>query len=601
MQHLLLKAATTASDQGVFEAVISAASVDREKDVVSPDGMVRALQKWTSTGKKIPLAWNHSTRPEDIVGYIDPASAKAVNGEVVASGWIDQSTENGQHAWRLAKSGTLGFSFGYLIPDGGSTKRAGGGRNINELDVYEVTATPTPMNNDTRVLSVKSIEELRRATNALERELEQEGLPDVPRPDDEPGPLDAVRDAIKTLQEFVAPEPVEQVTPPDPSKQDRKAKRVARQSAREQDDQRIPDLPEAPRPRAAKQVTSDTFSQLQALGQDRYGQGDLESHWVYVDDFDPDQKVVVFNVTDDAGQRFLQVPFSVGADGQLALGDDEVQVVRSTTYTEKDAAKALAAIDPAKQRRKATEHAATFEREQNDARVPDDVPTVGPPPPQPPPAPEPPETKAQRERANRVAAEAERERNDRQLPDVPAAPPELATLHITHEEMAGHAAGNLKAVWSASYVNDLPDSAFLYIESGGDHDTDGKTTPRSLRHFPYKDASGAVDLPHLRNALARIPQSDLPQSIQESLTAKAQRILDAQKSVAAEMAPGGRRDPLRDRANAVELEFASGGESLRRPPKVKVARDPEPQLSLVELKQRTRDETLRALAGVDEL
>lgn len=67
-----------------------------------------------------------------------------------------------------------------------------------------------------------------------------------------------------------------------------------------------------------------------------------------------------------------------------------------------------------------------------------------------------------------------------------------------------------KAVWSTSYVNDLPDSAFLYIESGGDKDGEGKTTPRSLRHFPYKDAGGAVDLPHLRNAIARIPQSNAP-------------------------------------------------------------------------------------------
>lgn len=63
------------------------------------------------------------------------------------------------------------------------------------------------------------------------------------------------------------------------------------------------------------------------------------------------------------------------------------------------------------------------------------------------------------------------------------------------------------AQWTTSYINDLPDSCFAYIESGGEKDSDGKTTPRNLRHFPYKDASGKVDLPHLRNALARAPQS----------------------------------------------------------------------------------------------
>lgn len=81
------------------------------------------------------------------------------------------------------------------------------------------------------------------------------------------------------------------------------------------------------------------------------------------------------------------------------------------------------------------------------------------------------------------------------------------------------------AVWSTAYVNDLPDSAFLYIESGGEKDSDGKTTPRSLRHFPYKDANGKVDLPHLRNALARIPQSNLPADVKKAVTAKAEKIL----------------------------------------------------------------------------
>lgn len=48
--------------------------------------------------------------------------------------------------------------------------------------------------------------------------------------------------------------------------------------------------------------------------------------------------------------------------------------------------------------------------------------------------------------------------------------------------------------------NDLPDSAFAYIEPGGKKDASGRTTPRSLRHFPIHDAA------HVRNALARIAQ-----------------------------------------------------------------------------------------------
>lgn len=63
-----------------------------------------------------------------------------------------------------------------------------------------------------------------------------------------------------------------------------------------------------------------------------------------------------------------------------------------------------------------------------------------------------------------------------------------------------------KSVWSASFVNDLPDSAFLFIESGGRKDDQGKTVPRSLRHLPYRDQNGDIDLPHLRNVLSRLPQ-----------------------------------------------------------------------------------------------
>lgn len=54
---------------------------------------------------------------------------------------------------------------------------------------------------------------------------------------------------------------------------------------------------------------------------------------------------------------------------------------------------------------------------------------------------------------------------------------------------------------SASAENDLPDSAFAFIESGGTKDQTGRTTPRSKRHFPIHDEA------HVRNALSRAPQS----------------------------------------------------------------------------------------------
>jgi HK97 family phage prohead protease len=154
MQHLTLKAAITDTEQGTFTAVISSDSVDREGDIVEPDGLVEALRAWTATHKQVPLAWSHSTKPEDIIGTIDPATAQNQDGEVVVDGQIDRTTERGAQAWRLAKSGSLGFSIGFMILK--ATERPGGGRHIQALDLFEVSATPTPMVASTRVVSWKS-------------------------------------------------------------------------------------------------------------------------------------------------------------------------------------------------------------------------------------------------------------------------------------------------------------------------------------------------------------------------------------------------------------------------------------------------------------
>jgi len=81
------------------------------------------------------------------------------------------------------------------------------------------------------------------------------------------------------------------------------------------------------------------------------------------------------------------------------------------------------------------------------------------------------------------------------------------------------------AVWTTKYKNDLPDSAFMYIETGGKKDSEGKTTPRSLRHFPYKDASGKIDPIHVRNAISRIPQAKISAQLKARLQAKARGIL----------------------------------------------------------------------------
>lgn len=86
----------------------------------------------------------------------------------------------------------------------------------------------------------------------------------------------------------------------------------------------------------------------------------------------------------------------------------------------------------------------------------------------------------------------------------------------------------LKAALSTADRDALPDSSFLYIEPGGSKDADGKTTPRSHRMFPYRDASGTVDIAHLRAAASDIPKSSLPKELQGKLQIRAEKLLAAQ-------------------------------------------------------------------------
>src|SRR5437773_10136868 len=70
---------------------------------------------------------------------------------------------------------------------------------------------------------------------------------------------------------------------------------------------------------------------------------------------------------------------------------------------------------------------------------------------------------------------------------------------------------------SGAAINRLPDSDFPYLESGGSKDSEGKTLPRSLRHFPIHDAA------HVRNALARAPQSPFGEKAMPKIKAAAKK------------------------------------------------------------------------------
>lgn len=80
------------------------------------------------------------------------------------------------------------------------------------------------------------------------------------------------------------------------------------------------------------------------------------------------------------------------------------------------------------------------------------------------------------------------------------------------------------AKWTRKYMDSLPDSAFLIVLPGGEKE-DGVTEPKSKRKFPVRDNEGNIDKDHLDDALARIPDSKIPDRYKEQAQSKAEKLL----------------------------------------------------------------------------
>lgn len=360
--HKTIKAAATATDKGEFTAIIAAYSVDRVGDEIMPGAFKGTIERWQSSGKMIPLHWDHSAEPQNIIGYVDPQTMREGAEGLYVRGKLDlEGSAVAREAWRAMKDNSVAFSFGYLIEQ---ASERDGVQQLKALDLFEISVTPAPVNPDTRILSLKSNVGARAHSETATQ--------------DEPG------------------------------------------------------------------IT-------------------VSSPW-------------------------------------LVLNESE-------------------AVFP-------------------------------------------------------------------------------------ESELKGVVEWSLKAVWTTAYVNALPDSAFLYIEPGGEKDSEGKTTPRSLRHFPYKDASGAVDLPHLRNALARIPQSNLPQDVKDRLTAKAQAILanatkaieDARAEDPPKTGKAEAQDPLEKSYDDLMFRLTTRGIDVGQPPRKSVGEEPQGP-SLDELEQHHDDLMFKLLTG----
>ncbi len=161
-----------AKDDGTFDGYGSVFNVtDGGGDVVAPGAFADSLAQQKAAGRMPAMLWQH--RPSEPIGVYTSMEEDSVGLKV--SGKLALKTSRGAEAYELMKMGALsGMSIGYRSRDD-SYDRVTGVRTLKKLDLVELSLVTFPMNDASRVSSVKTIEELKNLRDA-EDYLRESGL-----------------------------------------------------------------------------------------------------------------------------------------------------------------------------------------------------------------------------------------------------------------------------------------------------------------------------------------------------------------------------------------------------------------------------------------
>lgn len=155
MNHKTLETKAVITDRGEFTAIAAAYNVDRVKDEIKHGAFAKTIHAWKSQGRDIPLHWDHKGDPHNIIGSVYPHTMEEVGQGLQVGGKVDlEDSELAREAWRHMKANRVALSFGYLATK--VKKRADGVQELKEIDLYEISVTPHPVNPDTKFLSLKS-------------------------------------------------------------------------------------------------------------------------------------------------------------------------------------------------------------------------------------------------------------------------------------------------------------------------------------------------------------------------------------------------------------------------------------------------------------
>jgi HK97 family phage prohead protease len=130
--------------------------VDQGDDVVMPGTFADSLTEWSAKGRMPALLWQHNSR-QPIGAY---TAMKEDSVGLYVEGKLAMKTQQGAEAYELMKMGAIsGLSIGFMTRTDSFDNKTGI-RTISKGDLWECSLVTFPMNDQSRVSAVKTIEEI---------------------------------------------------------------------------------------------------------------------------------------------------------------------------------------------------------------------------------------------------------------------------------------------------------------------------------------------------------------------------------------------------------------------------------------------------------
>lgn len=163
----------TQKEDGAFEGYGSVFNItDGGGDIVVPGAFTETLKQQKSQGRMPAMLWQHK-QAEPIGVYknmVEDDTGLRVTGQLALK------TSRGAEAYELMKMGALtGMSIGYRSKED-SYDRMTGIRTLKRLDLLELSLVTFPMNDASRISSVKSAMEELESIRDAERYLRDVGM-----------------------------------------------------------------------------------------------------------------------------------------------------------------------------------------------------------------------------------------------------------------------------------------------------------------------------------------------------------------------------------------------------------------------------------------